>query len=55
MKKEKTEYVPQPDFSDVTPEMLLEFQRMDALYERAFYPREEVSESEYCRNTTTWD
>lgn len=55
MEKEKTEYVPQPDFSDVTPQMLLESPRMEALYEKAFYSQEEVSDSEYCRNTTTWD
>ena len=55
MEKEKTEYVPQPDFSDVTPKMLLELSKMEALYEKAFYSQEELSDSAYCLNTTTWD
>lgn len=55
MEKDKAEFVPQPDFSDVTPKMLLENYKPDLLYEKAFYSREEVSDSEYCRNTTTWD
>lgn len=55
MKKDITEFVLQPDFSDVTPEMIISFPRMEALYEKAFYSQEEVSNSEYCQNTTTWD
>ncbi len=55
MKKDKIEFVPQPDFSDVTPKMLLVNDKTDELYEKAFYSKEEVSDSEYCRNTTTWD
>lgn len=55
MKKEIIEFVPQPDFSDVAPKMLLKIQKRDPLYEKAFYSHEEVSDSEYCQNTTTWD
>ena len=55
MEKEKKEYVPQPDFSDVTPEMLVVDPKANELYEKAFYSREEDNDSEYCRNTTTWD
>lgn len=55
MEKEKIEYVPQPDFSDVTPEMLVVEPKINELYEKAFYSPEEVNDSEYCRNTTTWD
>ncbi len=55
MERGKTEFVPQPDFSDVTPEMLLENDKPGALYEKAFYSQEEVNDSEYCQNTTTWD
>lgn len=55
MEREKTEYVTQPDFSDVTPEMLLKAEKMDEQYKKAFYSHEEVNDSEYCQNTTTWD
>lgn len=55
MEKNKIEFVPQPDFSDVTPEMLLKEPKTNELYEKAFYSREEASDSEYCFNTTTWD
>lgn len=55
MEKDKTEFVPLSDFSDVTPEMLLENPKPNPLYEKAFYSREEVNDSEYCQNTTTWD
>ena len=55
MEREKTNYVPQPDFSDVTPKMTVREEKSDALYEKAFYSHEEVNDSEYCQNTTTWD
>lgn len=55
MEKAKTEFISQPDFSDVTPKMLLENYKPDPLYEKAFYSQEEVNDSEYCQNTTTWD
>ena len=55
VEREKTNYVPQPDFSDVTPKMTVREEKSDALYEKAFYSHEEVNDSEYCQNTTTWD
>lgn len=55
MEREKKEYVTQPDFLDVTPEMLLKAEKMDEQYKKAFYSHEEVNDSEYCQNTTTWD
>lgn len=55
MEKAKTEFITQPDFSDVTPELLTEQKPPNPLYEKAFYSREEVNDSEYCQNTTTWD
>ncbi len=55
MEKDKIEIKPQLDFSDVTPEMLLENLKPNPLYEKAFYSQEDVNDSEYCQNTTTWD
>ncbi len=55
MKKGTIDFLPQINFSNVTPEMLLENLKPNPLYEKAFYSREEVSDSEYCQNTTTWD
>lgn len=55
MEREKTEFVTQPDFSDVTPEMLVREGKPDEQYKKAFYSHEEVNDSEYCQNTTTWD
>ena len=55
MEKGKIEFVPQPDFSDVAPKMLLKEPPKAPLYEKAFYSHEEANDSEYCQNTTTWD
>lgn len=55
MKKDNIDFCPQIDFSDVTPKVLLENPKPNPLYEKAFYSKEEVNDSEYCQNTTTWD
>lgn len=55
MQKKVCEFVPYVDFKDVTPEVLTREKKENPLYEKAFLSREEVSDSEYCRNTTTWD
>lgn len=55
MQKEKFEFVPQVDFKEQTPEMLLKEVKRNPLYEKAFLSTEEKSKSEFAQNTTTWD
>lgn len=55
MTKKEIPSVPQVDFKDLTPEMLLIEEKPDALYEKAFLSREDKSATEYAENTTTWD
>ena len=43
------------DFKAQTPEMLLKEEKTDHLYEKAFLSTEDTAQTEYARNTTTWD
>ena len=55
MKKKDVGFVPQVDFKEQTPEVLLKNEKPDPLYEKAFLSREENCKTEYAQNTTTWD
>lgn len=55
MQKKTYEFVPNVDFKEVTPEVLIKEKKENPLYEKAFLSREEEKESEFCQNTTTWD
>ena len=55
MKKKDVGVVPQVDFKEQTPEVLLKNEKPDPLYEKAFLSREENCKTEYAQNTTTWD
>lgn len=55
MQKKDTEYIPQVDFKEQIPEILLKTEKPDPLYEKAFLSREDKSKTEYAQNTTTWD
>lgn len=48
-------YDPVVNFRDQRPQILLTNIEHDALYEKAFYSEEDMSQSEYALNTTTWD
>ena len=55
MKKKDVGFVPQVDFKEQTPEVLLKNEEPDPLYEKAFLSGEDESKTEYAQNTTTWD
>lgn len=55
MKKKDTMPVTKLDFKKQTPEVLLETEKKDPLYEKAYLYREDKSKTEYAQNTTTWD
>ena len=55
MKKKDVGVVPQVDFKEQTPEVLLKNEKPAPLYEKAFLSREDKSTTEYTQNTTTWD
>ena len=48
-------YEPVMDFRETRKQMQIEITRHHELYEKAFFPGEETSHSEYALNTTTWD
>ncbi len=48
-------YEPVLNFRENKPQMQTEHTKHDKLYEKAFFPGEETSHSEYALNTTTWD
>ena len=48
-------YEPVINFREQRPQMQLTTIEHDILYEKAFFPGEEKSQSEYALNTTTWD
>lgn len=54
MKKED-KYEPVVSFKEQTPNMLLGAEEKKALYEEAYFSKEEKSKTEYAQNTTTWD
>lgn len=55
MKKKDVTFVPQVDFKEQTPAILLKAEKPAPLYETAFLTREDASKTEYAQNTTTWD
>ncbi len=55
MQMKENWFMTQADFKDVTPEMLLDIEKPDPLYEKAFLSREDKSTTEFAQNTTTWD
>lgn len=55
MKQIESRFIPQVDFKEQTPAILLKAEKPDPLYEKAFLFREDASKTEYAQNTTTWD
>ena len=55
MLKTEKKFVPTVDFKEQTPEMLLKAEKPEPLYEKALLSAEDTAETEYARNTTTWD
>ena len=55
MQKTEEKFVPMVDFKEQTPEMPLKPEKPDPLYEKALLSTEDTAETEYARNTTTWD
>ena len=55
MNKKGVGFVPQVDFKEQTPEVLLKNEKPDPLYEKAFLSREDKSTTKYAQNMTTWD
>ena len=55
MDDKKDLYEPVLDFRKGKAEFQIEHMKYDELYEKAFFPEEETSHSEYALNTTTWD
>ena len=55
MKERKKQFVSQVDMKEQTPEILLNAEKPDPLYEKAFLSREDKCSTEYARNTTTED
>jgi hypothetical protein len=43
------------NFKEQTPDILLNEEKENSLYKKAFLLREDVIPSEYAQNTTTWD
>ena len=48
-------YEPVLNFRENKPQMQIRHTEHHELYEKAFFPAEETSHSEYALNTTTWD
>lgn len=48
-------YEPVLNFRKNKPQMQINNIEHEKLYEKAFFPVEEISHSEYALNTTTWD
>ena len=48
-------FEPVIDFREARQQMQIETERHHELYEKAFFPGEETSHSDYALNTTTWD
>ena len=55
MENQKTLYEPVLNFRKDQPQMQIKNITQGELYENAFFPAEEKSQSEYAQNTTTWD
>lgn len=55
MSKREKEFIFQVSFAEQTPEMLIEQEKLNPKYEEAFLKREEETDNEFKKNTTTWD
>ena len=55
MKSNQERYEPIINFRENKPQMQIRHTEHDELYEKAFFPGEETTHSEYALNTTTWD
>ena len=55
MLKTEKKFVPAVDFKEQTPEMLLKEEKPDHLYKMALLSTADTAQTEYARNTTTWD
>jgi len=55
MKSKQDRYEPVINFRKNRPQMQVKHIQNDKLYEQAFFPEQEKSQSEYSANTTTWD
>ena len=55
MKEYKKQFVSQVDMKEQTPEILLNAEKPDPLYEKAFLSGEDRCDTEYAQNTTTRD
>jgi len=55
MKKNENMYEPVVSFKEQTPEMLIGTENENPLYEKAFLSTEDMSQTEYAKNTTAWD
>ena len=50
MNKKDVGFVPQVDFKEQTPDVLLKTEKPDPLYEKAFLSREDKSKTEYLKS-----
>jgi len=48
-------YEPVINFREQRPQIQISYVDHTELYEKAFFPTEEASHTEYALNTTTWD
>lgn len=55
MQKNKVQFIPQIDFTEQTPTVLLKAEKSAPLYEKVFLSRGNKSKTEYAQNTTTFD
>lgn len=55
MQNKSVGFVPQVDFKEQTPEVFINTEKPDPLYEKTFLSRDDKSTTEYAQNTTTWD
>ena len=55
MNQKERLYEPIINFRKDKPQMQIQTITHDKLYENAFFPAEEPSQSEYAQNTTAWD
>ena len=55
MKFKNKAYAPQLDFKTQTPQMLIGAKKAEALYEKAFLTSDDLKQSDFSKNTTTWD
>ena len=55
MERQPELYEPVINFRENRPQMQVTHTKHEELYEKAFFPEEETTHSEYALNTTTWD